>query len=173
MDVSTEIDNIRDNISKLNEKLYVERNDIRKIKKTSDKVTYYEKKQLQLCSNVDVGKKNKLLAGEITLDEFNGEHNMTEEQLEEDMKEREKIEYNKDWSRLPKVLKQNVIKTYINEIEHLSEINKQKLTAELLKLLKNGKLITACVKYDKTQGKLENIKKLKINEENNSYELSI
>lgn len=173
MDVSEEIDNIRENISKLNEKLLVEREKVCKTKKVSDKISYYEKQQINLYENIDIGKKKKLIAGEITREEFDGKNNMTEEELDKEMNEREKIEYNKDWCRLPKILKNKVIQTYVNELDHLSDAKKKNLLDELFKLLKNGKLVTSYVKYNKTEGKLECIKKLKIDEVKQTYELSI
>ena len=173
MDISEEIDKICDVISKLNKQLLIDKKSVKKIKKVSNETSYHEKKQMYLHDSIDMGKRQKLINGEITQDEFDNKQNMTEEQFETVSNEKEKAEYHKNWSRLAKIHKHNVIKIYVNSIDALSESEKERLINELFKLLKDCKLDSKCVKYNKDEGKIDTVKKLKINEKKHTYKLDI
>jgi hypothetical protein len=173
MDISEEIDKICDIVSKLNKQLDIDRKSVKKVIKVSNETPYHEKKQMYLHDSIDMGKRQKLINGEITQDEFDNKHNMTEEEFETVSTEKEKAEYYKNWSRVAKIHKQNTIKIYVNSIDALSHEEKEKLIKELFKLLKDDKLNSQYVKYNKDEGKIDTIKKLKINEKNHTYKLDM
>ncbi len=169
MDIENTIDIIRDNISKLNKELTQQSHIVEKKQKISNS-KYYENQQLAMLKRADKKKIEKMRKGEEINDDENCIRN---EELELKIKEDTEMMFKKPWSKLTLLNKKISLEKYINNIQTLDIKQKTELNDKLHLLLGLGKLTAKIIEYNPNEGKIENIKKLSIDDHLNKFTLSI
>lgn len=171
MDFDNTIENIRNNISILNEELTGNKLVVEKKKKVTN-AAFFEKKQLDMLKRSDTRKLKKIAKGELVEEDIQDQY-INLDELNKKLIEDESLIYLKPWNKLELGSKKNRIDNFVENIKDLEDNKQSELKRRLHILLNNNKLTARYIDYDSNQGKISNIKKLSIDSEKKEFNLTI
>lgn len=165
MDFEKIIDNIRSQINNLNENDYLA--ELKKPKEIKSLSNYYQNNKIK---SFEYGMKKKNRSFYQEEDQKKKEYNILEEDQTMVMieKEIESLKYN-DWDKLLINIQNDRLNYYVDTIPSMSSTTKKRLKKELNSMLHNRKLTSKNIKYNKEEGKIQEIGDLVFNKINDTF----